>query len=130
MKRTASFLMLLVAAALGACAPAGETASSPRSHANRLTIEDIERNQYLSAYDMIQALRPNWLRGRGQQSFMNPTAGQVMVYVDGSRMGGPDTLRQLRADDVQEVQFLSPNEAGSRFGLDHTGGAILVVTRR
>lgn len=54
----------------------------------------------------------------------------VVEWFDNTRMGGVDFLYQISAMDVESMQHLNAAEASSRFGLNHTGGAILVVTRR
>ncbi len=80
-----------------------------------------------NAYEIVQRLRPRWLRPRGV-SFSNPDAGLAVVYLNGTRFGEPAILRQIRADEITTIQFLSGADATTRFGLNHDGGAILVAT--
>lgn len=122
----------MLASSLAGCAanPAAGDDQGPRRQSNQITAEEIQAAQAQNLYDLIRSLRPNWVAPRGQQSLTNPTAGQVMVYLDGTRAGGPDILRQIRPTDVELVHYLGATEAASRFGLDHSGGAILVTTRR
>ena len=55
-------------------------------------------------------------------------ANPPVVYVDGTRRGGPEELRVLRADQIAEMRFMSALDATTRYGLNHDGGAILVST--
>ncbi len=112
-----------------ASAPTAENARVRRD-ANRLTAEEIESVHYNDLYELVQALRPTWIQRRGQMSIQDPAAGEVVVYLDGVRFGGPEELRQLRARDVAALQYLSGPEASSRFGLGHVGGAILIHSKR
>jgi len=130
MRTLQALLATLVTVGLFACATSGPADGAPRRDANRISPDEIRTAQTQNAYEMIRSLRPNWLTTRGQHSLSNPTAGQVVVYLDGARAGGVEALRQLQALDVDSVQYMNAAAAGSRFGLDHTGGAILITTRR
>ncbi len=144
-------LPALVAVLDGCAANPGAQASGRQ--ANLITADDIQREAGArNAFELIRALRPNWLEARGVQSLGSPgvyqttrgpggdvrrerggptnSAREVMVYVDGTRMGGPEMLRQILASNLQEVRYLGGTEATSRFGTDHAAGAILVTLRR
>ncbi|MBA2670166.1 MAG: TonB-dependent receptor plug domain-containing protein [Gemmatimonadetes bacterium] len=125
-----TFVLALTLVMVGcASAPTAESGRSGRD-ANLLTAEEIERVHYNNVYELVQALRPSWIQGRGRVSIQDPTAGEAVVYVDGMRFGGVGQLRQLRTADVASIQHLSAGDASSRFGLDHAGGAILVHSKR
>jgi hypothetical protein len=123
-------LALVLALVLTACASSAPSDGTPRRQANRLAADEIQNAQAQNAYDMIRALRPNWLSTRGQHSLTNPLAGQVVIYVDGTRLGGADNLRQIQSRDIETATYMNASEAGSRLGLDHSGGAILLTLRR
>ena len=127
------YLSLVVAlVTLTACA-AGQQQTSQRTpvrDSNQLTAQELQGTQYQNAFDLIQTTRPRWLQPRGPQSFTDRTAGEVMVYLDGTRIGGPSTLRRIMASDMESAQYLNASEAASRYGLNHSGGAILISTRR
>ena len=76
----------------------------------------------------MQSLRPNWLRTRGPQSIYRD--GQIVVYQDNVRVGGPEALRVIPATDVLSMRFFDGPSATQRWGLDHGHGAIQVLTRR
>ena len=80
--------------------------------------------QVSSAYAVVQRLRPNWLSKRGPSSISNP--GDIVVYVEGSRRGSPDALRNIAPIDIREMEFLSDDRATMEFGTGHDNGAIIV----
>lgn len=125
----AGWLLLLLALALPFMITACATAGGPRSggDANTITREQIEESSFTNAYDLVRALRGNWLRKRGTASINND--GDVIVYLDRTRYGGPTSLREINTSDVERITHLSAREASSRYGLDHVYGAVLVETR-
>lgn len=54
----------------------------------------------------------------------------VVVYVDGLLRGGTSYLDLLRADDIQEMEFLTALEATQRLGVQQASNAILVTSKR
>jgi hypothetical protein len=38
-------------------------------------------------------------------------------------------MKSLSADRVSQIQYLSAANAQTRFGMDHTGGAILIISK-
>jgi hypothetical protein len=80
-------------------------------------------------YDVVRALRGNWVRSRTAESFGKSSV--VQVYLDMQRQtGGLDELRQLAPVNVDLVRFMDPIQASARFGLDHGAGAILITTAK
>ena len=116
---------LLVALLVG-CTATGNRA--PRSGRDLLTRADLEASLQVNAYEAIRQARPNWLRTRGTNSIYanNP----IMVYVDGTRSGGVESLQAIPVMAIERMRFYDATEAQSRFGLNHTNGAIEVITRR
>jgi len=108
------------------CATAGERGT--RAHPNQITVEEIASTNMSTALEVVQSLRPNWLRERGPVSIRNPQGSEVIVYLDGARFGGMDSLRQIRVSSVASIEYLNSSEATFRFGTNHVGGAILVRT--
>ncbi len=124
-------LSTLAAVFLVGCAGAGTTTNGSSSNRDLLTREEIEAAgpQIQTAYDAVQRLRPRFLRERS-----NPTAGvganrvdPVVVYVNGLRRGGVDELRRIRVESVQEIHYIRPSDATTRFGMNHGSGAIEVT---
>lgn len=108
---------------LAACAPTGEsTSGNDPTVISRAEIQGAEDSS--NAYTLVQQFHPEWLKKRGQSSIRQP--GDIVVYVDNSRRGGPDALRRINVIDVELIEFLRPDKATMRYGSGHDHGAILV----
>ena len=118
---------LLAAAVLALTACAAGQAGSTRLNADRISRVEVEEAGPSSAYDLIQKLRPIWLRKRGQTSFTQES--DIVVYLDGTRMGNREALRSVRTDILESLEFLDARRATNRFGSGHINGAILLATR-
>jgi hypothetical protein len=119
--------LILTASALLTGCVAGS--GSPAGSRNVITSEQIEGSSLVWAYEIIERLRPEWLRSRGPTSLSDPSAGQPTVFVNATRYGDLQTLRSLRASDFREIRYLSGPEATQRFGTGYPGGVILLVNR-
>lgn len=115
--------LLLLVVLLAGCASTG---SGSYRNMDELTLEEIQESDYENAYDIVRTMRPRWLRTRGPTSFNSNNP--IMVYVDGTRMGGPDELSMIPRLSIQGMRYYSPTEAQGRWGLNHTNGAIEVIT--
>lgn len=110
-----------------------------------LTTEQIRRAQSGNFYQLIQALRPEWLRTRGTGSMRETARGSaaglgaveiavqpgipsIRVYLDDSLLGDVDALRSVDPGMVGQARFLDAAEATQRWGAGHIHGAILVET--
>jgi hypothetical protein len=116
-----------LAALLIGCAT-GAAERGTRAQPNLITADEIAATNLSNALDIVQSLRPNWLRERGPVSIRNRQGSEVVIYVDGTRFGGMETLRQVRASSVASMQYLNSSEATFRFGTNHVGGAIVIHT--
>jgi hypothetical protein len=130
--RPALLLAPLIPFASG-CASSGATsqqgrASNTRHDADVITRDEILRGHWQSAYEMIQVLRPRWLRAHGPDSILGETP-DVQVHVDGNRLGGVQSLRGIPVDDIMSIQFVDPVSAAAQWGGDHANGAIIISTK-
>jgi len=119
--------LLPLVLSLMACATTGET--GPRRSTSVLTADEIGEVAAFTAYEAVQLTRPQWLRPRSSPTMGNPRPLSPVIYLDGIRVRNIDELRRLRANVVERMEYLSPNDATNRFGTNHGGGAILVTTR-
>jgi hypothetical protein len=94
-----------------------------------LLADEIGRTSAVTAYDAVRQLRPEWLRRRGRSSIQTPRAEVLVVYLDGVRFGGPEALRTLTIGGIREIRYLDANDATTRFGTGHAGGALLIQTK-
>ena len=124
-------LALLALAALlaltGGCASAHpRTDRRPRLDRTVITEQQIRDGYYGSAYEVVEALRANWLRPRGPDSFVRPTP--VWVYVNGSRLGGVETLRTIVPGTIAHIRYYDGITASGHWGVGHGMGVIYVST--
>ena len=98
---------------------------SPRSR-NLITREELTESAASDAYQAVQRLRPIWLH-RTAASLGGPA--DVLIYVDGQRFGASAALSRISINSIKEIRFHSPSDATQRWGTDHSGGVIEVITR-
>jgi len=115
---------------LAACATKGGTpvpSAAPGRNAEVVTMEELNKARtYPNLYEALQALRPGWFR-RFPTRLSGPE-GDIVVYLDRQRLGGPETLRDIQLSAVTGVRYYGPSEAQGAFGLGHTHGAIQVTS--
>jgi hypothetical protein len=104
----------------GAGAGGGNPNVITRAQLDQLTTNDL--------YEAVRRLRPTWLTARGPTTLIGEQA-QVVVYVDGTRMGGPTMLRSIDIGGVVSLEYMSPSDATNRYGTDHMAGVIVVRSR-
>lgn len=109
-----------------ACASTGERSGS---NPNVITEAELAQVPTGTAFEVIQNLRPRWVRDRGPQSFGLGSQAGIMVYIDGARIGKLDALHGVQARHLASAQWLSAGEATRRFGMGHPDGAILLTTK-
>ena len=136
-------LTLAALAALStACSPTSRFATTPHrnssvataspadfsrfaSSSNLLTYTEAHTISVNSAYELVSRLRPQFLRGTDSRMPLGPAVAPV-VYVDGLLAGPLSTLVDVPAQAVQEIRFVSPNDAFMRHGESHAGGMLVV----
>jgi len=119
--------------AMTACASGGG-ASAAKQNPNVISTEEIIESSASNAYEVIQRLRPNFLRTRGAVHG-TPGAANAMemvdlvVYLNENRLGGSDQLRQISTTDIREIRYFNSSEATTKWGTGHSAGAIQIVSR-
>ncbi len=129
--------LLLIAALGDPLAAQDSPGATPKvkRQPNVIVVEEIDviRTEVSTARDLVQRLRPGFLRNRGASSFGNAASGKstptARVVVDGAPRGGLSALAEISAMSVREIRYLNAADASIRFGTGYDGGAILVVTR-
>ena len=132
--RTYHLLAALVVAAAPGCASSSSAGASQqathRGSPDRITQEELATVDVQNALQAVQRLRPSFLQNRGGASSSITQGPQdVVVYVDQTKMGGPNTLAQIPISDVKEIQHLSGTDATQRYGTGHGSGVILVIRK-
>ena len=159
MRTSFRLLLPLCLLSMASCAPAGGggVQQAPRTASSAITAEEIAGTNVTTAYQLVQSLRPQWVRQRGMQSLSEsthtrpvgsgksasgdvtanqgsvtvPNAGQpqVLVYLGNARMGDLSALRTILVADVGTIEYLEPAKASLRFGGGHSHGAIVITPR-
>lgn len=119
---------------LAACASGGGGAPAAKQNPNVISMEEIIESSASNAFEVIQRLRPSFLRTRGA---VHGTPGatnamemvDLVVYLNENRLGGSDQLRQISTSDIREIRYFNSSEATTKWGTGHSAGAIQVVSR-
>jgi hypothetical protein len=130
----------------------GSTAQQTGAQRNRLIIsaEEIATLRSDDAFQVVEKLRPEYFRraernqtvqggerimARGPlprvptartQMMPNASVLRLVVFVNGTELGDAQQLRQIRADDVQEMRYLTGPDAQIRLGPRYAGGVLEV----
>ena len=123
--RRCTLVLLLVTSV--ACASGNVSGESQRGMRDAITFEEIQRSSAGDAYELVQSLRPSWLRQRGRTSIVLPSP--IRVYLNGVLQGELDALRRISASTILRLEHLGASAATRRFGTGHASGAILVTTQ-
>jgi hypothetical protein len=119
------------AVSAGAAADSGTTVrtTGTRRDLSVITVEEIQRSGAMNAYEAVERLRPFWLRSRNATSSRGVPAS-ILVYLNGSRLGGIDMLRRLEVIPVTSIRYMDAAAAKSLPGLAsfRVEGAIMVST--
>jgi hypothetical protein len=121
-------LALLLTILLAAGCARGTPLSTPGTR-NVITAEQIAETSATDAYEAVQRLRPEFLRGRGPTSVRDPNPTLPVVFLDNTRLGGLQQLRNIPVQIIETIEYLSASDATTRWGTGYTGGAIEVRTR-
>ena len=147
-------IALLGLAGVHTAARAQDTLKVERAGADLINREQLAEPRYSNAYDLVESLHNNWLQQRraapadrarspmdsttgkaqytadysGAGKSLLGNAGGIQVYVDGTRVGSTEMLKQLRPLDLYSIRRMTPNEAQGRFGIGNGDGAIVVTT--
>ncbi len=116
-------------ALLPACALNGSRAGVP-SDPDRITLDEIAASGETNAYEVVQRLRPAWLRLRVDPRSTGVSL-QTLVIHNGARYGYLSSLRDLPAEMIGSMRFMVGSEAQSLLtGTDQEIGAIIQVSSR
>lgn len=133
---------LFVFAATLACAAAAG-AQNPARNSNQIVREELQGASASNAYELVQSLRPQWLREKGHETIRTQQAERpngrgrievatiadepdILVYIDNSKFGNVDALRDIPVSGLGWLEFVSPAKATLRWGSGHTKGVIVV----
>jgi hypothetical protein len=121
-------LVLSTAAACASSAP--QTSGGTKPGPNLITADEIAKVNVQTAFDAVQKLRPAMLRRPNVASANGQSKGELVVYVDNSRYGPVENLRSIPANTIAAVRYYSASESQMKWGSNHPGGVIEVLTKR
>jgi hypothetical protein len=103
-----------------------------RSWARVVELEELQgMDNGTNALVAIRRLRPEFLaRHAPPRPGEVGESGYAVVYLDGTRLGGPETLETIPLSFVYRIRFLRASEASAWVGREHRGGVIAVSTTR
>lgn len=114
-----------MAAVTGCSARQGVAGS--RGDRTVITSAQIQEGGFRTALEAVESLRRTWLVERPDGL---TTQREVQVYLDNSRLGGIQALRQISTNDIESIRYIDAATAINRWGVDHSQGVIMVVTRK
>jgi hypothetical protein len=111
------------------CSPlqGGGESNNVRADRNVITLPEVQAARVDNAYELVRTLHPMWLRKRGSHSIKYD--GDIVVYLDNARLGGPEALRQIETISITSIRYYDPGAANYRFGSGHDHGVIQVSTQ-
>ncbi|HEX7024367.1 MAG TPA: hypothetical protein VF187_06085 [Gemmatimonadales bacterium] len=83
-----------------------------------------------TALEAVQRLRPEFLSRHAAPRPGDMEEGFAVVYLDGIRLGGLQTLRNIPVSTIVQIRYLRPFDAAQWLGRTHRGGVIAVSTTR
>lgn len=146
MRSVARYAFVAVAALVcTASAVSAQSTSRIKKDPNQIVSEEIRSTSATNAFELVQSLRPRWLRISGRQTTrtqatgtINPMGGsgvaqvmdepEIIVYMNNTRFGTVESLRDLSVGSLSSLEFVTPAKATMRWGAGHMHGAIVVRT--
>lgn len=117
---------MIPAALVLLAAACGTVGGGSRGSSDLLTREEIAASTASTAYELLQQLRPQFLRGRGVSSVNDPRPVLPVVYMNNVHHGDLESLRMISVREISEVRFISAADATTRWGTGHAGGVIQI----
>ena len=130
--RPATGALVLLALVVGCSSAKGPPSpSGVFDKRNLITFEEIKaaKTPGGNAFELIERLRPAFLRSRGATSIVDLTPVRAKVSLDGVRYGELESLKSVNVEEIREIEFIDVGDATTRYGRGHPGGAILIRTR-
>lgn len=129
--------IVVATALLAACA----SSSTPRQSTagattDLVTAAEIEATPVQNAYDLVNRLRPRWLTMSGTRvgSISGGSVRRqiIVVYLDGTRLGGIESLRAVTASSLKSLRYYDATRAATVLrdsGPEQLAGAIVLSSK-
>jgi hypothetical protein len=122
------FFVLTLAAAL-ACASSGTPGTGVRRDPNLITEQEIASSAESNVFDVVNRLRPMFLKTRGRSTINSGGSEYASVFLDGQYFGELGSMRNIVATQIHEIRYLSGPDAVSRYGMRYGSGAVDVRSK-
>ena len=122
------FFVLTLAAALG-CASSGTAGTTVRREPNLITEQEIAASNESNVFDVVNRLRPMFLKTRGRSTINAGGSEYASVFLDGQYFGELGSLRNIVASQIHEIRYLNGPDAVSKYGMRYGSGAVDVRSK-
>ena len=123
-------ILISLTTVIVACTPPS-VSSSENATSQLITEDEIEASRGVTAFEVIQKVRANFLSYRGETSLDSRISTPYpTVYVDEQPYGPISTLRNIPASEIALIRLYRAWEATTRYGTGNMGGVIAIVTKR
>lgn len=138
MHQTLATIVLAVTAACATHAPpeTGGATVTPQAVVSPtrslITDAEIPTTGTESAYDMIQRLRPEFLRAKPAQAYFGSASNVApppTIFFNGTRIGELMDLKGISAPTLSMVRYYNIEEGKRKFGMQYGGGVIEIKYR-
>ena len=134
LRKSWSFFVAGVMLLLAACASSGSRPTISESSRDKVTSIEIANTEAATTYDLVNRLRPQWLRAGGTSSIGGGSIQNMvtLVYLDGHRIGSIEALRTISASGITSMEWIPATRAAivlTDVGSDAINGAISLKTR-
>jgi hypothetical protein len=124
LRRSSPLLLLLLFAG---CAASSGSNTMRGGNLDRIEREEIIAANRGNAYELLEMIRPQWLRTRSDTSVLSEAT--ILVYVDDVRYGNLESLRTLSPQAIFLMLRYNSTAASQRWGPGHADGVIYISTR-
>ena len=112
----------------GGGGPAAEVAE--RGGPDFIPRAELEGYRGESAYDIVELIRRRWVRPqRSSGTGFSRESVYARVVIDGSSRRELRDLTSMNVDGIENMRYMSPVEATTKYGTGFSGGVIEVTTR-
>lgn len=128
-RAAAAFILVLLAGPVVSSCSRHTVSQSGNARTNVITREDIERVHARSALDAVQRYRSDVLVRKAPSSVLLDKRPYPVVFLNDQELGQIDELRNVPADEVEEIRIHTGPEATTKWGSRFGGGVIQIISR-
>jgi hypothetical protein len=119
---------------LAACASSGAAGGTARTSPDRITRSEIYSSNATNAYELINRLRPNWLRPGSTGSIGGGVVQSqaILVYLNSQRLEDLNALKTISVEGLESAQWVDASRVQTVLNEVPSGpiaGAIVLKTR-